>query len=59
MLSNDNLVRNTGQEKLGTIKHNEPDKYTCYLIAILQQGKSKSHKKMGNVHLIIGHYMIL
>lgn len=40
ILSNDNNVRKAGESNLVAIKQQEPDKYACYLVAILQQGKS-------------------
>ena len=39
ILDNDNLVRKAGEEKLLAIKSQEPDKYACYLVAILLSGK--------------------
>jgi len=39
ILSNDNNVRKAGESNLVNIKQQEPDKYACYLVAILQQRK--------------------
>ena len=39
ILNNDNIVRKQGEEKLLTIKSQEPDKYACYLVAILGNRK--------------------
>jgi hypothetical protein len=39
ILSNDNNVRKAGEGNLVNIKQQEPDKYACYLVAILQQRK--------------------
>ena len=39
ILSNDNNVRKAGEANLAAIKQQEPDKYACYLVAILQQRK--------------------
>jgi hypothetical protein len=35
ILNNDNNIRKQGEEKLLAIKNQEPDKYACYLVAIL------------------------
>ncbi len=35
ILSNDNLVRKAGEDKLLQIKSAEPNKYACYLVSIL------------------------
>ena len=39
ILSNENSVRKAGEEKLNQIKSQEPDKYACYLIALMQLRK--------------------
>ena len=39
ILSNDNNVRKNGEANLSAIKQQEPEKYACYLVAILQQRK--------------------
>jgi hypothetical protein len=39
ILSNDNNTRKAGEDKLLSIKSAEPDKYACYLVSIIQQGK--------------------
>jgi hypothetical protein len=39
ILSNDNNVRKAGEEKLNAIKSGEPDKYACYLVALIQSSK--------------------
>lgn len=35
ILNNDNVIRKQGEDKLLAIKSQEPDKYACYLVAIL------------------------
>lgn len=35
ILSNDNNIRKQGEEKLNAIKSQEPEKYACYLVAVL------------------------
>jgi hypothetical protein len=32
ILSNDNIVRKAGEEKLLQVKSGEPNKYACYLV---------------------------
>lgn len=39
ILNNDNLIRKHGEEKLLAIKGSEPEKYACYLVAILSNRK--------------------
>ena len=40
ILKADKATRESGEEKLKQIKASQPDKYACYLVSILQQGKS-------------------
>lgn len=39
ILNNDNLIRKQGEDKLLQIKSSEPDKYACYIVAILGNRK--------------------
>lgn len=39
ILNNDNAVRKQGEAKLLAIKSGEPEKYACYLVAILGHRK--------------------
>jgi len=39
ILNNDNEVRKQGEQNLLVIKSQQPDKYACYLVAILSDGK--------------------
>lgn len=39
ILNNDNIIRKQGEEKLLSIKSSEPEKYACYLVAILSNRK--------------------
>jgi hypothetical protein len=39
ILSNDNNVRKSGEDKLLQIKSQEPDKYACYIVTILSMRK--------------------
>lgn len=39
ILSNDNAIRKQGEDKLLAIKSQEPDKYACYLVAVLAHRK--------------------
>lgn len=39
ILNNDNIIRKQGESKLIAIKSGEPEKYACYLVAILGHRK--------------------
>lgn len=39
ILNNDNNIRKQGEAKLLAIKSSEPEKYACYLVAILGHRK--------------------
>ena len=39
ILDNNNEVRKAGEEKLNAIKLQEPDKYACYLVTMVQHRK--------------------
>ncbi len=42
ILNANNDIRKQGEEKLNQIKSQEPDKYACYLTAIIAQRKFNS-----------------
>lgn len=40
ILNSDKAIRESGEEKLKNIKSQEPDKYACYLVGVLEHRKS-------------------
>jgi hypothetical protein len=44
ILNNDNVVRKQGEDNLLAIKSQQPDKYACYLVAIMGDGNSRIPK---------------